>query len=80
MAEHALIAIAMFLAFAHAWTLCAIAVAVVVAAPYVYAHYRRQHAELHPISYARIVIGRIVIFGLLAVAFVGGTIMFLHDK
>ncbi len=74
-----LIAIAMFLAFAQAWTLFAIALAVIVA-PYVYAHYRRKDAPLHPISYTRTIIERLVIFGLLAVCLVGGTIMFLRDK
>ena len=74
-----LIAIAMFLAFVQAWGWFAIALAVIIA-PYVYAHYQRRHSDLYPISYAQTIVGRFIIFGLLAVSLVGGIIMFLHDE
>jgi hypothetical protein len=74
-----LIVIAMFLGFARAWGWFTLTLAVIIA-PYVYAHYQRKHADLHPISYTHTMIGRFIIFGLLALSLVGGIIMFLHDK
>jgi prepilin signal peptidase PulO-like enzyme (type II secretory pathway) len=74
-----LIAITMFLGFAQAWGLFAIALAVLIA-PYIYARHRRKLAPLHPISHTRTVIERVIIFGLLAFGIVAGAIMFLHDK
>ena len=77
--EMPLIAIAMFLAFGQAWGWFVIALAVIIA-PHVYAHHRRKHAQLSPISYTRTIIERSIVFGILAVVFVGGIIIMLRGK